>query len=106
MKLNNLIYLPLTVFFVASCAQSPNRLTSKKTGGVPAPTVVELEAIPVGRPDPQHRKNMYISPYRPYKLIDCIGYKSGDVVGDPSTAKRNPKTGKIIESTAKYFRIP
>ncbi|NWK54856.1 hypothetical protein HW115_04500 [Verrucomicrobiaceae bacterium N1E253] len=76
------------------------------TGTVPAPDVPDLKDVPVGRPDPLGRKNMVISPFRPYNLIDVKGYQSGDVVGDPSTARRDPKTGKIIESTSKYFLIP
>lgn len=79
---------------------------STGSGTVPAPEVPDLNDIPVGRPDPTGRKNMVISPYRPYNLIDVKGYRSGDIAGDPSTARTDPKTGKIIESTSKYFRIP
>ena len=76
------------------------------SGSVPAPEVTELSSIPVARPHPTGQKNMVISPYRPYNIIDVKGYRKGDIAGDPSTAKTDPKTGKIIESTAKYFRIP
>lgn len=89
----------VTVLFSA-CSSSTGSST------VPAPEVPDLSDIPVGRPDPSGRKNMVISPYRPYNLIDVTGYRSGDIAGDPSTAKKDPKTGKIIESTSKYFRIP
>lgn len=78
---------------------------SQSSGTVPAPNVPDLNDIPVGRPDPTGRKNMVISPYRPYNLIDVSGNDRGEIVGDPSTAKRDA-SGKIIESTSKYFRIP
>lgn len=80
--------------------------TTGGSGTVPAPEVAELSKIPVGRPDPKGNPKMMISPYRPYNLIDISGNQSGSIVGDPSTAKKDPKTGEIIESTSKYFRIP
>ena len=75
------------------------------SGSVPAPEVTDLSSIPVGRPHPTGQKNLVISPYRPYNLIDVKGYRSGEVVGDPSTAKRDA-SGKVIESTSKYFLVP
>ena len=48
---------------------------------------------------------MVISPYRPYNLIDVKGYKSGEIVGDPSTATLD-SAGKPIPSTIKNFRLP
>ena len=49
---------------------------------------------------------MVVSPYRPYNIIDVSGYRSGDIVGDPSTAIVNPRTGRRDPNSAKYFRIP
>lgn len=84
----------------------PSCAPERGSGSVPAPEVAELSKIPFARPHPTGQKNMVISPYRPYNIIDVKGYRKGDIAGDPSTAKTDPKTGKIIESTAKYFRIP
>jgi len=102
MKPPTLIILSISVAVVASCAPSS---TSSSNHGVAAPVVTELSNIPVAKPDPLGRKNMFLSPYSPYNIIDCKGYKSGDVAGDPSTAKKDT-SGKIIESTSKYFLIP
>lgn len=49
---------------------------------------------------------MVVSPYRPYNVIDITGYRSGDIVGDPSTAAVNSTTGKRDANTIKHFRIP
>ncbi|MFK7911297.1 MAG: hypothetical protein AB8F34_11955 [Akkermansiaceae bacterium] len=90
-------------FVLASCADVP---TPGATGSeVPAPSV-DVANVPVGHPDPQGRANMVVSPYRPYNVIDVKGYRSGEIVGDPSTAKVNPTTGKYDSSSAKYFRVP
>ena len=73
---------------------------------VPAPMVESRSKVPTCHPDPQGRSNMVVSPYRPYNIIDVKGYRSGDIVGDPSTAKVNPATGKLDTNTSKHFRIP
>ena len=88
-----------------SCAPSSGPSGSDGST-VPAPTVVNLNRIPIAKPDPNGRKNLVISPYRPYNLIDVSGYKSGGIAGDPSTAVIDRKTGKPIASTARMFRIP
>ena len=49
---------------------------------------------------------MVVSPFRPYNIIDVTGYSRGDIVGDPSTALINPRTGRRDPKTAKTFRIP
>jgi hypothetical protein len=49
---------------------------------------------------------MVVSPFRPYNIIDVKGYRSGDIVGAPSTAKVNATTGKLDTNTSKRFRIP
>jgi hypothetical protein len=103
MKITLLIITAGMAALSSSCSLTSS---SGTTGTVPAPVVAELSKIPVGRPDPAGRKNLVISPYRPYNLIDVTGYKKGAIAGDPSTAQKDPKTGKIIESTSKYFRIP
>jgi hypothetical protein len=100
MKITPLIMTAGVAALLSSCSPTSSSNT------VPAPEVAELSKIPVGRPDPKGNPKMIISPYRPYNLIDITGSRSGQIVGDPSTAKKDPKTGKIIESTSKYFRIP
>ena len=54
----------------------------------------------------QHRKDLFISPYKPFNPINTKGFKSGDLAGDPSTAETSEKTGKPVLSTSKVFRIP
>ena len=100
MKITLLIITAGIAALLSACSSSSSSNT------VPAPEVAELSTIPVGRPDPNGNPKMVISPYRPYNLIDVTGYRKGAIAGDPSTAKKDPKTGKIIESTSKYFRIP
>lgn len=102
MKITLLIITTGIAALLSACSPT----SSSGAGTVPAPEVAELSKIPVARPDPKGNPNMVISPYRPYNLIDVTGYKKGDIAGDPSTAQKDPKTGKIIESTSKYFRIP
>lgn len=72
----------------------------------PAEEQKQYRKIPLGHPDPQGRSNMVVSPFRPYNIIDISGYRSGDIVGDPSTATVNPRTGRRDTSTVKSFRIP
>lgn len=95
---------------LSSCGSTTTDLTPPGTttpgAEVPAPKIKTTHNAPIGHPDPQGRANMIISPYRPYNLINVKGYSSGDIVGDPSTAKINPKTGKRDPSTAKLFQIP
>ena len=98
--------LLITTAGIATLLSACSPTSSTGAGTVPAPNVAELSKIPVARPDPQGNPKMVISPYHPYNLIDVTGYSKGDIAGDPSTARKDPKTGKIIESTAKYFRIP
>jgi len=102
MKTPQLILFALSALAVASCTSTP-QLT--KSNGVAAPVIPELSNIPTAKPDPLGRKNMVLSPYAPYNIIDCKGYKSGDIVGDPSTAQKDAN-GKIIGSSSKYFLIP
>lgn len=93
-------------FLFASCADVPTPGAATASGDeVPAPRI-DAANVPAGHPDPQGRPNMVVSPYRPYNVIDVKGYRSGEIVGDPSTAKVNPATGKLDASTAKYFRVP
>ena len=72
----------------------------------PAQEEKQYRKTPLGHPDPQGRGNMVMSPFRPYNIIDVTGYTRGDIVGDPSTALINPRTGKRDSKTAKTFRIP
>ena len=85
---------------------APSDASIDSDAPVPAPTVDSTSKLPVAHPDPQNRPNMVVSPYRPYNVIDVKGYRSGDVVGDPSTAKVNSATGKLDLSTSKHFRLP
>lgn len=100
MKATTILLLAAAAFLIPACSPSAD------SNLVPAPELPDLSKIPVATPAPAGVKSAVISPYKPYNLITVKGYKSGDIVGDPSTAKINPKTGKIIESTAKYFRLP
>jgi len=82
--------------------------------GVPAPlqkpAAIPSNVIPTAKPvldaNGQARKDLYISPYSPFNPIDTRGYSSGDIVGDPSTAKVSKKTGKPILSTSRGFKLP
>jgi len=85
--------------------KAPEQASQSDSGEVPAPQAEVDSSVPVGRATPDGKKNMVISPYKPYNLIDVSGYRSGDIVGDPSTAKLDA-TGKPITSTSKHFRIP
>ncbi|MBT8044240.1 MAG: hypothetical protein KJO79_04755 [Verrucomicrobiae bacterium] len=122
MKIQHIVILTVVAAALASCAPvpppNPNGMGGAGTPGVstptpqftgpevPAPMVESNRKVPTGHPDPQGRPNMVVSPYRPYNVIDVKGYRSGEIVGDPSTAKVNPSTGKLDLSTAKHFRIP
>ena len=102
-------FTSLLLLAIASCAPTPPPASNNPgTPGaeVPAPQTGVASNVPMGHPDPQGRPNMVVSPYRPYNVIDVKGYRSGEIVGDPSTAKVNPTTGKLDSRTAKYFRIP
>ena len=66
---------------------------------------------PVAKPmvDPktgQAVKDHYVSPFRPYNPIVAKGFKSGQLAGDPSTIKVDPKTGKPNKATMKVFKLP
>ncbi len=78
----------------------PTPASTTSTTATPSP------GVPLAQPTPDGKKDMVISPFKPYNVIDVKGYKSGDIVGDPSTAKVNPTTGKVDLTTAKHFRIP
>lgn len=100
MKTTTLLLLAGFTAVFSACSSTPTG-----SGTVDAPEVTELKDVPVAKPDPKGRKNMVLSPYYPYNIIDVKGYKSGAVAGDPSTAKRDA-SGKVIESTSKYFLVP
>lgn len=107
MKISHFSFLAIAATSLASCNLIPSGSSNAVADG--QATVSEAnESIkaPVGRPSPDGKKNMIISPYRPYNLIDVSGYKSGDIVGDPSTASVDATTGKPILSTSKHFRLP
>ena len=107
MKIQHLLLLLITATTVVSCAPYPGgQLGSESGSTVPGPTLEKYKKVPMGHADPSGRKNMVVSPYYPYNVIDVSGYRSGDIVGDVSTAIVNPSTGKRELSTAKYFRIP
>ncbi len=112
MKTQHITLLTIAAAALASCvptpAPNPNALGFTQAPGseVPAPKVASQRRVPMGHPDPQGRPNMVVSPFRPYNIIDVKGYRSGDIVGDPSTAKVNATTGKLDTNTSKRFRIP
>jgi len=107
MKTKHIFLLTATAAALVSC--NPVGLTTNTPtvgSDVPAPKVEGVAKVPLAHPTPDGKKDTVISPYRPYNVIDVKGYKSGDIVGDPSTAKVNPATGKLDLSTSKHFRIP
>jgi len=117
MKIFHISILAVTAAAFAACAPYPPLSGQASSGDaqaqapasdeVPAPAVENSSSnVPLGRPSPDGKTNTVISPYRPYNLIDVTGYKSGDIVGDPSTAQVDPATGKVNLSTAKHFRLP
>ena len=116
MKTYHITLLALTAVAVASCAPYQSFLptlgnstaaeTATPNVEVPAPIVEGNTSAPLAKPTPDGAKNIVISPYSPYNLIDVTGYSSGEIVGDPSTATVNPSTGKLDLSTAKHFRLP
>lgn len=107
MKTRHIILLTIAAAAFASCAPYPD---GSQAGGssaeVPAPKIEGYHKIPMGKRTPDGKTNMVISPYRPYNIIDVTGYRSGDIVGDPSTAQVDPATGKLILNTSKHLRIP
>ena len=106
MKIKSILGVSSLALFLASCADVPTPTNPGASGAeVPAPRI-NAAKVPVAHPDPQGRRNMVVSPYRPYNVIDVKGYRSGDIVGDPSTAKVNSATGQLDSTSAKYFRVP
>lgn len=107
MKTRHIALLTFVAAALASCAPLPN---GSQAGGssaeVPAPKIEGYGKIPMGRRTPDGKTNRVISPYSPYNIIDVTGYRSGDIVGDSSTAQVNPATGKLILNTSKHLRIP
>lgn len=57
---------------------------------------------PVAHP---HSKNIVISPYKPYNLINVKGIKPGQFARDMSTADMG-SDGKPVTSSAKIFQVP
>ncbi|MGB0991122.1 MAG: hypothetical protein ACPG32_01475 [Akkermansiaceae bacterium] len=106
--IKHLALWPAIALIACSCVPTPgsDAPSSPASGGVHAPVPEATKNYPVAHPHPEGKANYVVSPYRPYNVIDVKGYRSGDIVGDPSTAKVNPTTGKIDASTAKHFRIP
>jgi len=51
-------------------------------------------------------KDHYVSPFRPYNPIVAKGFVSGQLAGDPSTIKTDPKTGKPNKASMKIFKLP
>ncbi len=92
-----------TALICSSCVNNtnPNALqTSGISGGYPV-------AKPMVDPKTgQAVKDHYVSPFRPYNPIVAKGFKSGQLAGDPSTIKTDPKTGKPNKATMKVFRLP
>ena len=110
MKNYSILIITITAM-VASCTpNSSTNLGNRKHWysdfTEPAEEQKQYRKIPLGHPDPRGRTNMVVSPFRPYNIIDISGYRSGDIVGDPSTAKVNPATGRRDSNTVKHFRIP
>ena len=51
-------------------------------------------------------KDHYVSPFRPYNPVVARDFKSGQLAGDPSTIKADPKTGKPDKASMKIFKLP
>jgi len=99
------------ISLTSSCANNPiSSILPAQLKRTPAAPNITPGVTPVANPvrDAQGvpQKDLYISPYPPHNPINTKGFYSGDVVGDPSTAKISEKTGKPILSTSKTFRIP
>ena len=106
-KAIKLLSAMVAISATTSCVNQPvNPSADTASTGAGAVTKVLPIAKPVLDENGQPRKNLFISPYKPYNPIDTKGYKSGDVVGDPSTAGISKKTGKPVLSSSKGFRIP
>lgn len=105
MKISYIVALSISALFAACAPTPPSASTTPSSGGEVAAPVVDNLNVPVARPLPDGQKNKVISPYRPYNVIDVKGYRSGDIVGDPSTGTIDAK-GKLVPGTAKHFRIP
>jgi hypothetical protein len=108
---NHSILITAMLSLLASCSPYSNPNLGSRNHWYsdftePAQEQKQYRKIPLGHPDPQGRANMVMSPYRPYNIIDISGYHSGDIVGDPSTAIVNPRTGRRDPNSAKHFRIP
>ncbi len=107
MKIRFIFGIAALAISLSSCADVPGTSNNPGSSGaeVPAPRI-NIAKVPTGHPHPEGKANMVVSPYRPYNVIDIKGYRSGDIVGDPSTGKAHPTTGVLIPGTAKCFRIP
>ena len=112
MKTPHIALLAITAALLAACAPDTPSLhpmgprSSSSGTEVPAPQVAGQANVPVGRRTPDGKANMVVSPFRPYNVIDVKGYRSGDIVGDRSTARTDSATGKLNLNTSKHFRIP
>jgi len=109
MKTQHIALLTITAAVLTACNPNPTASPSSsfsRGAEVPAPQVAGQANVPVGRRTPDGKTNMVISPFRPYNVIDVKGYRSGDIVGDPSTAQTDSATGKLNLNTSKHFRIP
>ncbi|MBT8037445.1 MAG: hypothetical protein KJO21_07860 [Verrucomicrobiae bacterium] len=103
MKAQHITLLTIAAAAFVSCAPSP---MDGSQAEVPAPQIDGYHKIPMGKRTPDGKANRVISPYRPYNIIDVTGYRSGDIVGDPSTAQVDLATNKLILNTSKFLRIP
>ena len=95
---------PLSLLYPNQTA--PGTVANTTAPQVTTPKAPTISKTPVGVRPANGAANLIISPYKPFNLIDVTGYKSGDTVGDPSTAQLDPATQKPIMSTSKHFLIP
>jgi len=89
----------ISALLIASC--SPTNTNSSTIGQKKHPIAKPL-LNSAGKPI----KDQYISPFFPHNPIIAEGFKSGQLAGDPSTIKKNTKTGKPDLSTLKVFKLP
>ncbi|MGJ8677915.1 MAG: hypothetical protein ACSHX0_10390 [Akkermansiaceae bacterium] len=105
MKMPNPTLIAIAFVALTSCAENlPTG--SSNTSATVSPTTKAMSKIPLGIRPESGSNDLIISPYKPYNLIDVKGFKSGQVVGDPSTISTDPKTGQAIPSSIQTFRIP
>ncbi|MGJ8673655.1 hypothetical protein [Rubritalea sp.] len=98
-KFITLTFSSLAVITFSSCTNDTTTV-----GGEALNPVIANSKYPDAHPV-AGESNKFISPYRPYNVINVKGVRPGLLVRDISTAKTGAN-GKPDLATAKIFRIP